>query len=137
MIRRPSLEWSEYCITLSDITKKSNREILCTECWMYLNYEQKTKHKNKFPHHKQRVLTPTQFANGDLFYRIALANNKVIEKEAGIKLIILPSLYDSSLKDGHINLIEEICREAHSAPLDTQEGHVTQNSSQLNEKFCS
>lgn len=136
MIRKSTPEWNEYCTKLSDIKKKSNKEILCTEWWMFLNYEQKTKHKIKFPSHRGSVLTPSQFASELQFYPIALANNKVIEKDGGIKLVILPSFYDSSIEEGHVNVIEELCRETHCSSSSNKNTSITLNSQPLTEQFC-
>ncbi|CAI2372897.1 unnamed protein product [Moneuplotes crassus] len=136
MIKKPSSQWNEFCDRLSNIKKKSNREVLCTECWMLLNYEQKTKHRSKFPHHQEGVLTSTQFASELQFYHIALANHKVIKKENGVELIVQPLFYDAVLDGGHVNMMEDLCREMHSAPRSLLKSHVTNNFGPFAEK-CS
>ncbi|CAI2369501.1 unnamed protein product [Moneuplotes crassus] len=136
MIRKSTREWREYCTKLSDIKKKSNKEILCTECWMFLNYEQKTKHAARFPAHRGSVLTPSQFASELQFYPIALVNNKIIEKGRGVKLVILPSFYNSSVEEGHINVIEELCRETHCSSSSNIKMHTTLSSQPLIEQLC-
>lgn len=92
---------------------------------MLLNYEQKIKHKSKFPHHHKGVLTSTQFASELQFYHIALANHKIIKKENGVELIIQPLFYDAVLDGGHVNMMEDLCREMHSAPRSPIKSHVT------------
>jgi len=113
MIRKPSKEWEEYVVRLIGIKNKSNREVLCTDCWMILNYEQRGKHSSRFPDHKNNILTSSQFATEIQFYHIACINNKVIEKEKGKMLIIQPCLFDPKRGANHMRMIEEICREMH------------------------
>ncbi|CAI2380325.1 unnamed protein product [Moneuplotes crassus] len=116
MLKKPSTEWNDYCRKLSAIKKKSNREVLCTDCWMILNYEQRGKHNSKFPEHKPSILTSSQFASEIQFYHIAFANNKVVEKSKGVKLVIQPCLFDPKKGSGHMQMIEELCKEMHSSP---------------------
>ena len=114
MLRKPSQEWNDYVKRLNGIKKKSNREVLCTECWMILNYEQRGKHSSKFPKHKASILTSSQFASEIQFYHIANTNNKVVEKDDGSKLIIQPCLFDPKKGSGHMKMIEELSREMHA-----------------------
>lgn len=108
MLRKPSKEWDNYINRLHAIKRKSNREVLCTECWMILNYEQRGKHSSKFPKHKDSILTSSQFASEIQFYHIAYTNNKVIEKTNGVKLVIQPCLFDPKKGASHIKMIEEL-----------------------------
>lgn len=113
MIRKPSSEWSEYCQKLQNIKKKSNREVLCTECWMMLNYEQRARHNELCPGHTGSILTSSQFASKAQFYQIALRNGKVIKKANGLTLVIQPCLFDLKKGSQHMEMIEEISREMH------------------------
>jgi len=44
LIKRGSPEWEAFITKLNLIKKKSNREVLCIECWQMLNCKQKIKH---------------------------------------------------------------------------------------------
>jgi len=114
MLKKPSNEWDSYIKRLQSIKRKSNREVLCTKCWMILNYEQRGKHSSKFPKHNSWILTSSQFASEIQFYHIAFMNNKVIEKNNGDKLVIQPCLFDPKKGTGHMKMMEELCREMHS-----------------------
>ena len=113
MLRKPSKEWDNYMKRLSSIKQKSNREVLWTDCWMILNYEQRGKHASKFQRHRDSILTSSQFASEIQFYQIAFQNNKVFEKEDDIKLVIQPWLFDPKKGSGQIKMLEELCREMH------------------------
>ena len=63
MIKRNSVEWNVFIDRLNTIKKKSNREVLCIECWQMLNCKQKIKHLKIHPDHKQYLLTSTQYAS--------------------------------------------------------------------------
>ena len=119
MLKKPSKEWDNYMKRLNAIKRKSNREVLCTECWMILNYEQRGKHSSKFPKHKDSILTSSQFASEIQFYHIAFTHNKVIEKPNDVKLVIQPCLFDPKKGSGHMKMIEELCREMHVTKSDT------------------
>ena len=108
MLKKSSKEWDSYVRKLGAIKRKSNREVLCTECWMILNYEQRGKHSIKFPHHKESILTSSQFASEIQFYHIAFTNNKVIEKANGDKLVIQPCLFDPKKGVEHMKMLEEL-----------------------------
>ena len=113
MLKKPSKEYDSYMKRLSSIKKKSNREVLWTDWWMILNYEQRGKHASKFPKHKDSILTSSQFASEIQFYQIASQNNKVFEKENEVKLIIQPGLFDPKKGSGQVKMLEELCREMH------------------------
>ncbi|CAI2381480.1 unnamed protein product [Moneuplotes crassus] len=116
MLKKPSSEWNDYVKKIVAIKKKSNREVLCTACWMILNYEQRSKHKAKFPSHTASILTSSQFASGTQFYQIAIKNNKVITKHDGAVLVIQPCLFDPKKGAEHMEMIEKLSREMHSNP---------------------
>eukprot|EP00345_Euplotes_harpa_P008510 CAMPEP_0168343328 /NCGR_PEP_ID=MMETSP0213-20121227/16011_1 /TAXON_ID=151035 /ORGANISM="Euplotes harpa, Strain FSP1.4" /LENGTH=138 /DNA_ID=CAMNT_0008350569 /DNA_START=1 /DNA_END=417 /DNA_ORIENTATION=+ len=115
MLRKPSAEWDNYVKRLNAIKQKSNREVLCTECWMILNYEQRGKHASKFPAHKGSILTSSQFASEIQFYHIAFTHKKVVEKERDVKLVIQPCLFDPKKDEKQIKMLEELCHEMHAA----------------------
>ena len=125
MLRKPSNEWDNYIMRLNSIKQKSNREVLCTDCWMILNYEQRGKHAAKFPKHKESILTSSQFASEIQFYHIAFTHNKVVEKDNDVKLIIQPCLFDPKKGSGQIKMLEDLCREM----------HVTQNTDDSHSKI--
>ena len=114
MLKKPSQEWDDYTTRLQSIKLKSNREVLCTECWMILNYEQRGKHSKKFPCHKESILTSSQFASEYQFLSLAIRHNKVVEKEDDVKLVIQPCLFDPKKGTGHMKMIEELCHEMHT-----------------------
>ena len=125
MLRKPSQEWDNYIMRLNSIKQKSNREVLWTDCWMILNYEQRGKHATKFPKHKDSILTSSQFASEIQFYHIAFTHNKVVEKPNDVKLIIQPWLFDPKKGSGQIKMLEDLCRQM----------HVTENTDETNRKF--
>ena len=84
MIRKESKEWCEFVHVLESIKKKSNRQVLCLECWELLNYEQKTKHLKLHPAHERQIVTSSKFATSWQFYSLALANKKVVERKSGL-----------------------------------------------------
>lgn len=63
MIKKDSKEWDEFVQQLELIKTKSNRQVLCSKCWIILNYEQKVKHITEFHDHEQFILTSTKFAS--------------------------------------------------------------------------
>ena len=135
MLKKPSQEWNDYVERLTGIKKKSNREVLWTQCWMILNYEQRGKHSSKFPKHKESILTSSQFASEIQFYHIAFTHNKVVEKSDGNKLIIQPCLFDPKKGVGHMKMIEDLCREMHS-PMQTSESVARKASISINAELA-
>ena len=81
MIRKESKEWAEFVHRLESIKQKSNRQVLCLACWELLNYEQKTKHFKSQPGHANHTVTSSKFASSWQFYSLALAYDKVIERD--------------------------------------------------------
>ena len=71
MIKRYSPEWDAFIHKLSVIRTKSNREVLCINCWQMLNCKQKIKHLKLFPDHKQLLLTSTQYASDQKICELA------------------------------------------------------------------
>ena len=63
MIKRNSPEWIDFINRLSSIRSKSNREVLCVQCWQMLNCKQKIKHLKKSPDHEKYLLTSTKYAS--------------------------------------------------------------------------
>ena len=57
MIRRNSADWEVFLNHLHSITQKSNREVLCSNCWQMLNQKQKLKHLRAFPDHREFLIT--------------------------------------------------------------------------------
>ena len=92
MIRKESQEWAEFVHRLESIKQKSNRQVLCLACWELLNYEQKTKHFKAHPDHASRTVTSSKFASSWQFYSLALAYDKVIERD-NEQFIIVPFDY--------------------------------------------
>ena len=62
MIQRNSLDWHVFLDSLTGISSKSNREVLCVPCWRILNYDQKVRHLKAFPSHAPEILTSKAFA---------------------------------------------------------------------------
>ena len=62
MIQRHSLDWSAFVHSLTAISTKSNREVLCVPCWRILNYDQKMRHLKAYPSHACGILTSKAFA---------------------------------------------------------------------------
>ena len=63
MIRLYSEEWEDFMKKIHTIKSKSNREVLCIECWMLLNCKQKLKHVAEMPDHEKFLVTSTKYAS--------------------------------------------------------------------------
>lgn len=63
MIKKDSKEWENFIVQIEYIKTKSNRQVLCAQCWLMLNYEQKVKHLRENPSHEPSILTSAKFAS--------------------------------------------------------------------------
>lgn len=99
---------------------------------MILNYEQRGKHSSKFPHHKESILTSSQFASEYQFLSLAFTHNKVVEKENDIKLVIQPCLFDPKKGAGHMRMLEELCHEMHQS---SEEQELVDEKSKLSDRL--
>ena len=92
LLRRGSLEWRQLIERLNLIKTKSNREVLCQECWQMLNCKQKIKHLRQFPEHKQQLLTSTQYASEQKICELALKHGKLLRQPDGSECLVSPFL---------------------------------------------
>ena len=90
MIKRNSAEWDQFIVRLNTIKTKSNREVLCIQCWQMLNCKQKIKHLKSYPDHKPYLLTSTQYASEQKICELAQGYNKLIKKADGEEYMISP-----------------------------------------------
>lgn len=90
MIKRNSVEWDQFIVRLNTIKTKSNREVLCIQCWQMLNCKQKIKHLKSYPDHKPFLLTSTQYASEHKISELAQGYNKLIKKSDGEEYMISP-----------------------------------------------
>jgi hypothetical protein len=63
MLKVYSSEWRDFISKLEVIKTKSNREVLCIECWQMLNCKQKINHLKRLPDHEKFLLTSTKYAS--------------------------------------------------------------------------
>ena len=90
MIKRNSPEWIDFINRLSSIRSKSNREVLCVQCWQMLNCKQKKKHLEQFPTHQKFLLTSTKYASEVKICELAHGYNKLAQKKNGEEFMLSP-----------------------------------------------
>lgn len=83
MLKINSVEWRDFIQRLEVIKTKSNREVLCINCWQMLNCKQKIKHLKKSPEHEKFLLTSTKYASEKQIISLAKAQNKFYSKPEG------------------------------------------------------
>eukprot|EP00347_Sterkiella_histriomuscorum_P013559 403364251 len=83
MLKVNSREWRDFIQRLEIIKTKSNREVLCINCWQMLNCKQKIKHLKKTPEHEKYLLTSTKYASEKQIIALAKAQNKYHQKADG------------------------------------------------------
>lgn len=76
MLKVSSPEWHDFISKLEVIKTKSNREVLCIQCWQMLNCKQKIKHLKKNPDHEKFLLTSTKYASEKQILSLSKAQNK-------------------------------------------------------------
>jgi hypothetical protein len=77
MIRKDSPEWQTLLLSLRKSKSKSNRDVLCIQCWEILKYEECVKHKSNMPEHVTSILTSKEYASETKFISVARTLNKV------------------------------------------------------------
>jgi hypothetical protein len=77
MIKVNSQDWKEFINKLEVIKTKSNREVLCIQCWQMLNCKQKIKHLKKFQDHEKFLLTSTKYASEKQMLSLARTQGKL------------------------------------------------------------
>ena len=90
MIKRNSKEWVNFMSKLEAIKLKSNREVLCTQCWQMLNCKQKKKHIEQYPSHSVYLLTSTKYASEQKICELAHRLDKLVKKSDGQEYLISP-----------------------------------------------
>eukprot|EP00347_Sterkiella_histriomuscorum_P013760 403363475 len=71
MIKQGTQEWEDLLQKFQYSTAKSNRDVLCSQCWKILKYEEFVKHKIFLPHHTGSILTSKKFASEKKFIEIS------------------------------------------------------------------
>ena len=89
MILRGSYEWKIFLRDLKISIEKSNRDVLCLECWEILKYDRNLKHKSSNPTHITSILTSKEYGNEMLILELAKRHNK-LKKEGGKTFIENP-----------------------------------------------
>ncbi len=77
MIKLNTQEWRDFVNKLEVIKTKSNREVLCLNCWQMLNCKQKIKHLRRNPEHEKFLLTSTKYASEKQIVSLAGTQNKL------------------------------------------------------------
>jgi hypothetical protein len=80
MLKVFSNEWKEFIQKLEVIKTKSNREVLCIQCWQMLNCKQKIKHLKKNPDHEKYLLTSTKYASEKQMLSLAKTQSKYYQQ---------------------------------------------------------
>ena len=81
MIRTTGTEWELLQERLDVLKLKSNRDVLCVNCWAVYNYEQRLKHVRETPSHAEGILTSRAFASGAQMISIGNQHNKIVIKD--------------------------------------------------------
>ena len=81
MMKRDSDEWYYFLRKLKRSKAKSNRDVLCLECWKIYNYEGNARHKMQWPSHKGSIVTTKGYAEETLFIQLARALKKSLIKD--------------------------------------------------------
>lgn len=76
-IQRNSQDWYSLIQNLKLSKSKSNRDVLCAECWEMLNYETCRVHKALKPAHCQSFITSRDYSSEDKFISLSLRFSKV------------------------------------------------------------
>ena len=79
-----SAEWRIFLRVLLKSKQKSNRDVLCLDCWQVLTYYQNLAHKRDQPSHSCHILTSNSFATERRFMKWAQKYQKVYQSEGGI-----------------------------------------------------
>ena len=77
MIQGGTPEWKSFLKLLQKSKKKSNRDVLCLDCWEIFSYERNIRHKRENPTHLPNILTSNQFATESRFIKIAKLKDRV------------------------------------------------------------
>ena len=83
MIKVQSQEWKEFISKIELIKTKSNREVLCLNCWQMLNCKQKIKHLRRNPEHEKYLLTSTKYASEKQILSLAATQSKLFSLQDG------------------------------------------------------
>ena len=70
-IARETEDWQIFLDNLNYSKSKSNRDVLCVNCWKILKYEECVKHKTLEPDHSKNILTSKEYATETKFITVA------------------------------------------------------------------
>lgn len=71
MILKDSKDWTIFLENLRLSASKSNRDVLCTECWELINYEVSKAHKVEHPDHTKSMRTSRDYLDVETFMDLA------------------------------------------------------------------
>ena len=71
MIRKNTSDWYWVIRNFQKSKAKSNRDVLCTECWEVYKYEDNKKHLKENLDHKRFILTAKQYSSEAKFKKIS------------------------------------------------------------------
>ena len=77
MIKVGSKAWEDITEKLEHIHQKSNRDVICLDCWQIFNYDQKVRHLRAYPEHKSRILTSKYFSSPDDLLRLCRETGRI------------------------------------------------------------
>ena len=77
MISHGSEDWVKFLFNLEFSKRKSNRDVLCVDCWEILTYEQRSKHEKDHPDHSNKVMTSKWYGSENQFLTLARDMKKV------------------------------------------------------------
>lgn len=77
LLEKDSEEWGSFLNKLERSKMKSNRDVLCLQCWRILKYEECVRHKILQGDHTPSILTSKDFASEFKFVAIAQGLGKV------------------------------------------------------------
>lgn len=81
MILKDSKDWTIFLENLRLSASKSNRDVLCTECWELINYEVSKAHRSDYPEHSKSMRTSRDYLDVQVFIDLAKESKRYFHDE--------------------------------------------------------
>jgi hypothetical protein len=94
-----SQEWNILIAKVENSKRKSNRDLLCTQCWQVYTYEMSLKHKKEAPTHADFLLTTKHYSSDEKLLRVSQQCGKVSTVNG---MVYLENPYKKVRKPGFI-----------------------------------
>ena len=76
MITKGTTEWRKLVKNLENTKNKTNKDVLCIECWQVFRHNSRKRHALLFKDHRELCLTPKHFSSEERFVKLAKAHGK-------------------------------------------------------------